>query len=579
MKQIITILIILGFSKQVICQVDTVDLNALKAIYNATNGEHWNVHDWSFSDSYFYGVKTHRKKVTEISLGPNRMEGSIPPEIAMLPELKFLSFSSGICVEYNNFLLFENKLHNSHISHTLCENKNHLQSIAREIGQLKKLKTLLLDGNDIESLPKEIGNLENLCFLDIGWNNISFLPEEFENLANLRYLDITGNRLFILPLEIGKLKKLESLQLTHNYLSYIPGDIGNLVELKRLELQYNQIDSLSDEISNLNNLEVLDLSKNDLQQLPEGLVNMKKLKELNLSDNRLTFEDIEPLIGKFEHLSYGSQANVGNSEIIETEIGQDLMLKIDVGGQHNEYQWYRSQFKILNSNSDSLIIKNVDVKDAGSYVCKITNTIVPDLVLETDAFVVLVNKPQEYVDSVVSETQEEIEEEDYFISFYVVDTDGNKIIEYGIGDTVSIIIESENSIGEEYTINIGDTEADFLYEGAVTDTIFHTIESNKDILELVAIEKKEAEDFVDYYIEKKEQNTIAYEPGDIITLVINSSSRKNTSISIDLNDRNADFKYKSKRLKKDIFNYTIKNNEERIKLKVVKQKRTNQDFY
>ncbi len=552
MKKIIIILSLNLITCFLFSETDTTNIRALKAIYDATNGTRWSVYHWDFNDSKLKGVKTHNGKVVEISTGPNELEDSIPPEIALLSELRFLSFSSGICIGYVNYLSPDIIPDGKYVNELPCENKNQIQSVAPEIGQLQKLETLILDGNKIDSLPREIGNLTNLNFLNIGWNKIYSLPGEIGNLSNLKELDVAGNRLTELPQEIGNLKKLKKLDLKYNRLTTIPNEIGNLNKLKEL-----------------------DLSKNKIDQLPEGLFNLKKLGKLDLSGNKLTFEDIEPLIGKFDHIIYANQEKTGKSQTIGVTVGEDINLKVDVGGEHNVYRWYKDDVFELNSTSDSLVIKNAKTDFAGTYVCKITNTVAKELVLESEPFEVVVSQQMDTMIMSNPKSPEIDEIEKHFVDFYMVDVNGNRIEDYIIGDTVFCVIVTENCIGEKADIDIEDAESDYIYDGSLLKSLYleYTIKSDKDELMLITVRKKELESYLDFHFEKEGQKTNTFEKGDIITIVIDEEDKQNKMFTLDFNDQNVDFVYKGKRLKNDILNCQIKEKEEIIKLKVVAPKR------
>ncbi len=490
-------------------QADTSNIKALKAIYNATNGNEWTLYHWDFLDSHFYGVETYKKKIVEISMEPNNITGTLPSEIALLSDLKTLSLSSGICVEHNEFLRLEQI---DLLMDMPCENRNHLKSIAPEIGQLKKLKTLCLDGNDLDSLPKEIGDLCNLSYLDISWNNISLLPKETGNLYKLKGLNVSGNRLVEVPSEMGRIKKIKTLNLNYNQLVTIPKEIGTLANLEILTLHYNKIETIPDEICNLKKLKKLDLSKNKISQLPEGLTNLKKLKELDITGNQLTFKDIEPLIGRVKDFSYEFQANVGIVQTIETEVGQDVELKFEIGGQHSVYKWYKNGNYLFKTNNDSLVIKNVTTKDTGTYVCEITNTIATGLFLATEPIKIVVNQMQDGATTDtskvnnqetnadktnISELQEEGEAEKDFLDFYIENIDGDEISEYYIGDTIFLVIKTVNSIGSEYTIKLGKHKNDFVYDGSVVKgSIKCVIKSDLDRVALVIVEKQKKWNFL-----------------------------------------------------------------------------------
>ena len=88
---------------------------------------------------------------------------------------------------------------------------NTIEIIPSEIGDLIKLKELIIRGTVIKKLPKEIGKLKGLLFLNISGNPIEDIPDE------IKYLDpINGGSLLNIALKkddldnkvYDKLKKL-----------------------------------------------------------------------------------------------------------------------------------------------------------------------------------------------------------------------------------------------------------------------------------------------------------------------------------------------------------------------------------
>eukprot|EP00833_Pecoramyces_ruminatium_P015473 jgi/Orpsp1_1/1189505/evm.model.d7180000072504.1 len=62
-----------------------------------------------------------------------------------------------------------------------------LETLSKEIGNLKNLEKLDLHGNKLDkAIPNSIGNLTKLKFLDLSHNYFEdYIPYEFKNLVNL----------------------------------------------------------------------------------------------------------------------------------------------------------------------------------------------------------------------------------------------------------------------------------------------------------------------------------------------------------------------------------------------------------
>ena len=200
---------------------------ALIAIYNATGGNSWERSDNWCSDKpigQWYGVHTNIKgRVDEIDLHGN-ITGQIPPEIGDLTELTRLS-----------------------ISNSLLPDNSDYGPLPTEIGNLKKLKALVLQGYPLSGkIPESLYDLTNLLQLIIerpGHMDEQQISPSISKLHNLqrcilRNMNLTGN----LTPEFGHLFNLTELSLQGNNLSgAIPSEWGGLVNLGDCELIGNKL--------------------------------------------------------------------------------------------------------------------------------------------------------------------------------------------------------------------------------------------------------------------------------------------------------------------------------------------------
>ncbi len=126
----------------------TTVFNALKAFYDATDGDNWdNNTNWDTTsvptatqlDSW-YGVTYDGGDLEQLELPGNGLSGSIPPELGVLTELDDLDLSS-------------NALSGS---------------IPSELGNLDSLRYLELSGTSFEGLiPTELGSLPRMRYLSL----------------------------------------------------------------------------------------------------------------------------------------------------------------------------------------------------------------------------------------------------------------------------------------------------------------------------------------------------------------------------------------------------------------------------
>ncbi len=195
------------------------DRDVLVALYDATDGPNWNNNRNWLSDEpirFWHGVTADgRGKVIELNLHENNLNGTIPPEI----------------------------------------------------GQLTELRSLVLRANELSGeLPSELGDLENLVLFSAYENALmGRIPSEFGNLSKLEVLTLYKNRLSGgVPKELGNLTNLLNLRLDFNQLSgSLPPELGNLRRLENFEILENNLSGeIPDEIGSLPRLRQLFLSRN-----------------------------------------------------------------------------------------------------------------------------------------------------------------------------------------------------------------------------------------------------------------------------------------------------------------------------
>jgi Leucine-rich repeat (LRR) protein len=177
-------------------------------------------------------------------------------------------------------------------------------TIPPELGMLTELRWLSMNDGFTGNIPPELGNLNNLTGLYLSNNQLSGnIPSGLGNLKNLTWLYLFNNQLSgNIPPDLGNLKNLKGLYLSNNQLSSnIPPELGNLSNLTGLYLSYNQLSgNIPLELGNLSNLTELYLSNNQLSgSIPEQLANLTQLWEFYVRDNSLSGTIPQALLDKF----------------------------------------------------------------------------------------------------------------------------------------------------------------------------------------------------------------------------------------------------------------------------------------
>jgi len=262
---------------------------------------------------YFYGVACDWKgRVTSIYMPKNRLEGTIPPEIALLPSLRVLNLSENRL--YGELPPQMSNLVNLEV--VLLAMNDISGTIPDYLGTFSQLKKLSLLDNMFTGFLPNLQSLKKLTHLDLS-NNMDLkgtIPESWGELEALRGLFLSFNDLEgTLPGRIGDMKNLRDLRLTSNYFEgTIPDSLRNCMHLKNLYLDDNELTGELDVLGNLVFLEGVFLAQNDFGggldmlveklddlmildananiltgTLPRSLFTKDRLKVLDLNDNSL----------------------------------------------------------------------------------------------------------------------------------------------------------------------------------------------------------------------------------------------------------------------------------------------------
>ncbi|WP_132011654.1 hypothetical protein [Flavobacterium sp. 90] len=383
----------------VLTDVSQSEKEALKALYDSTNGSKWtNKTGWDFSTPVtswnnttktgWFGITVTNGQITSLNLGTNNLNGFIPPEIGQLKYLKFLSIR-------------DNKLSGT---------------IPEEIGKLIDVEILALDANKLSgNLPKGIYDLKSLIYIYVNNNLLSgTISPEIKKLTNLTYIYSSINQFSgSIPAEIGQLSKLIFIDFRSNELTGpIPPEIGQLKNLTSLYLQYNKLTgTIPPQIGLLTKVQWMNLSYNQLNgnipieiekiafnylylndNLLEGaLPNLRASYLLDIRNNKFCFTDMLNRIALYKtKTNHSPQAKTDTAKTITSAIGGSVTLTMCEDGRFlpdDTFQWFKNNIEIVGATNRIYTITDLKNNDTGVYSCKsyhINNPDMSPLVLERE---------------------------------------------------------------------------------------------------------------------------------------------------------------------------------------------------
>ena len=249
--------------------------------------------------------------------------------------LKIYSTNTENGVINGNYMMCAIK--NGHITALNLSNWG-LSYLPDSIGNLSKLKHLILKNNNIKTLPKSISSLLRLRTLDLSGCKIVKLPNAITRLKKIKKLSMCQNfNLRLIPQSIiimakeylsrkyiregvnpreayiialmeilsgTKLKKInvdELIIYKDEACNYKINEKGYVIGIYIFNSHLSNLTIFPKQICSLQNLEELEFPNNDIKIIPNSIGRLTKLQRLNLRNNMI--ENIPESLNKLEKLN------------------------------------------------------------------------------------------------------------------------------------------------------------------------------------------------------------------------------------------------------------------------------------
>ena len=308
------------------------DVEALKALYNATNGKGWDNSDrWLQGDpcsNHWNGITCSPEgRVTKIDLHNNGLTGHIPPQLAKASQLLELTLLS-------NKLTGEipPEIYAMKSLQVLSIYDNQLTGSLPQTISMPSLTTFFVFFNQLAGPLPSVWNTPNLVKLDLGHNQFSgplpdalgalvklqylyidytkgingTVPESYRNLLSLTDISLAADNLtnFTIPQSWSKFSNLSYLQLS-NLVGELPAWMGQSWPKLSILLIFssNFSGGIPESVGQLSNLVSLDMYSSGLSgSVPESFSGLVQVSELDLSGNKLSTIPDSLLKSLFMHI-------------------------------------------------------------------------------------------------------------------------------------------------------------------------------------------------------------------------------------------------------------------------------------
>jgi Leucine-rich repeat (LRR) protein len=264
--------------------IPVAEYEALRALYNSTNGLGWFYNGGWLQDETPCGwerVWCSSGHVRTLQLFVNNLSGTLP-DLSALTDLEYLYLNS------NNLVGSIPNLSALTNLQLLYLNDNGLTGNAPDLSALTALTDVQLDDNQLTGNMPDISGLSNLINFTAENNQLDGTLSSLAGLTSLQYLYLTNNQLTGLLPDLSGLTSLKYLKLGDNLLSgnvptaFLPPNVWTF------DLSNNNFDGALPDVSGLISLRTLLLGENQFTGTIANLSGLTNLRQLYLHDNSLT---------------------------------------------------------------------------------------------------------------------------------------------------------------------------------------------------------------------------------------------------------------------------------------------------
>ena len=313
------------------------DVAAVKSLYVSTNGRNWlnNINwNWMKGDpctSPWHGITcstiNSERRIVEIDLEHNNLDGTIPTDIRKLSELRTLNLRNNQLNGMLQHAVFQihtlqyidlsinsitgplpTKLSMPNLT-TLVLRMNHLTGSITAVWNAPKLQILNLENNQLTgNLPKGISSLQSVLELTLEQIHLTGpLPASYGKLSNLSVLWLYQNRFRhnSIPKSWSGLKSLTDIRLD-GLRGSIPSTIAqDWPTIRNIDLGNGQLTGkIPTSICECHHLSSISLNNNTLHgPLPHCICTMRSVVIIDISNNQIS-GPIPSCIGNMTYLSW-----------------------------------------------------------------------------------------------------------------------------------------------------------------------------------------------------------------------------------------------------------------------------------